>query len=482
MAQVQSKIIPITSTIATSCTNYVHPWTDSCLQAISGLYLWCILDSLRIYTTVYCLTLFMKGRIPTKDDIKKTINGILQSTAFLSGTGFGYSLFLCSLRRVLGNFNILTASAIPAFLASVFAIQIERPSRRTLLALYVSNVATETLWNMAVSRNMVRNIKYGDVALFSGSMAILLMYFKGGYYNNTGSQLDPMFKVLRFIVGPHEETGHLTRSREETNTFYRQQVTNSQSQSRSRSDSWQNQTRKQKNMVFHTINQMLRIYKKFIYRIKCCDRYQACPHPFSCLYYTMQGAGKMFSIGLGIQISLKLLLNIRYLFSSPAKIKTAIFRKETFNLASFLGAFAGIFRATLCIMRRCTGKDNPSYALPAGLLAGLAFTRYPDTTVALYVLWKAAQITYNLGIAKGIVPKVPGFTEFLYCFSTAVLFHAALLEPLNLRPSYWKFLHSISGGRIACMSRAPLDVWGLNTTEALKQVLEMTKTVPVVYF
>lgn len=89
-------------------------------------------------------------------------------------------------------------------------------------------------------------------------------------------------------MGPHEETDHLTRSREEANTFYRQQVTNSQSQSRSRSGSWQNQTRKQKNVVFHTINQMLRIYKKIIYRIKCCDRYQACPHPFSCLYYTMQ--------------------------------------------------------------------------------------------------------------------------------------------------------------------------------------------------
>lgn len=48
---------------------------------------------------------------------------------------------------------------------------------------------------------------------------------------------------------------------------------------------------------------------------------------------------------------------------------------------------------------------------------------------------------------KGYLPKIPGFTEFLYCFSTAVLFHAAILEPTNLRPSYWKFLHSISGGR-----------------------------------
>lgn len=101
----------------------------------------------------------------------------------------------------------------------------------------------------------------------------------------------------------------------------------------------------------------------------------------------------------------------------------------------------------MCTLRRITGKDAASHAVPAGLIAGLAFRKYPDTTVALYVLWKAAQITYTMGIDKGILPRVPGFTEFLYCFSTAVLFHAALLEPTNLRPSYWKFLHSLSGGR-----------------------------------
>lgn len=97
-------------------------------------------------------------------------------------------------------------SAIPAFLASVFAIIIERPSRRTLLALYVSNVATETLWNMAISRNMVKNIRYGDVALFGGSIALLLMYFKGGYHKNSHSEKDPMFGLLRFTENYYNET------------------------------------------------------------------------------------------------------------------------------------------------------------------------------------------------------------------------------------------------------------------------------------
>lgn len=40
----------------------------------------------------------MKGKIPSKEDARKTILGLLQSTAFLSWSGFSYSVFICSLR------------------------------------------------------------------------------------------------------------------------------------------------------------------------------------------------------------------------------------------------------------------------------------------------------------------------------------------------------------------------------------------------
>lgn len=50
------------------------------------------------------------------------------------------------------------------------------------------------------------------------------------------------------------------------------------------------------------------------------------------------------------------------------------------------------FQASLCILRRITGNDSAYHAIPAGLFAGIAFRKYPDTTVALYVLWKAAQV------------------------------------------------------------------------------------------
>lgn len=49
MVQVISKLSPID----VSCIEYVHPWTQSCLEASAGLYLHCIYDSFRIYGTVY---------------------------------------------------------------------------------------------------------------------------------------------------------------------------------------------------------------------------------------------------------------------------------------------------------------------------------------------------------------------------------------------------------------------------------------------
>lgn len=54
---------------------------------------------------------------------------------------------------------------------------------------------------------------------------------------------------------------------------------------------------------------------------------------------------------------------------------------------------------------------------------------------------------YNKAVTNGYVWDVPFSTEILYSFSTAVLFHAGVLEPANLRPSYWRFLKAISGGR-----------------------------------
>jgi hypothetical protein len=126
--------------------------------------------------------------------------------------------------------------------------------------------------------------------------------------------------------------------------------------------------------------------------------------------------------------------------------------------------------------------DKPSYSIISTILASFAFLSYPDKTAALYIMWKTIQISYNMLADEGYVPHVPGATIFLYCAFTAVLFHAASLEPLNLRQSYWKFLQNLSGGRIAVMDRRRFDQWGLDTHAQIMKVIETTKTTSDIKF
>lgn len=60
----------------------------------------------------------MRGRIPKPKDILRTIQGIIQSTAFLTTSAFSYSAYLCALGKVFGGYNFFTASYIPAFMSS----------------------------------------------------------------------------------------------------------------------------------------------------------------------------------------------------------------------------------------------------------------------------------------------------------------------------------------------------------------------------
>jgi hypothetical protein len=60
----------------------------------------------------------MRGRIPKKQDILRTIQGIFQSTAFLTTSAFSYSAYLCSIGKHCGGYNFFTASYIPAFMSS----------------------------------------------------------------------------------------------------------------------------------------------------------------------------------------------------------------------------------------------------------------------------------------------------------------------------------------------------------------------------
>jgi len=89
------------------------------------------------------------------------------------------------------------------------------------------------------------------------------------------------------------------------------------------------------------------------------------------------------------------------------------------------------------------------------------------------------QIMYIKGSNDGLFPELPNASIFFHCFSTSILFHAAVLEPQNLRSSYWKFLQSVSGGAIGLLDRHCLDTFGLQSSVSLETVLKKYKPVPL---
>nr|CAD7418369.1 unnamed protein product [Timema cristinae] len=191
----------------------------------------------------------------------------------------------------------------------------------------------------------------------------------------------------------------------------------------------------------------------------------------------ISGAVKLFSLGYGLQACLRVLLQLKRVVRRPNLLPSLLVHKNALKLGAFLGGLSGIFRFVSCLLRRVANKDSQYHAIPSGILAGLAFSFFPDNTIALYVMWKSLQILYNDAVEKGYLPKLPGFTILLYSISTAILFHAAVLEPHNLRPSYWKFLFTISGGRISAMDRTSLDVFGLKSSQGLLEAVGRTSTV-----
>ena len=262
----------------------------------------------------------MRGRIPNKRDISRTITGIFQSTAFLTTSAFSYSAYLCMLRHVFGGFNIYTASYIPAFMSSFTAILVERPSRRPLLTMYVANVATETLWKMGVSRKIVKSIPNGQVLIFGAATSALLYYFRSGWHLEGK---DSVYDIVRFIVGRDEEGGPKE---------VKEPVAGP------------SKPRKRNNYL--VVQRFLQLYKLMTDKLKALPKHDKCPHRHSCAFYSTSGGAKLFGIGLGVQVALKLILNVKRIASSPKKILGIMLTRDTLKIGAFLGGFSFIYRVS----------------------------------------------------------------------------------------------------------------------------------------
>lgn len=67
--------------------------------------------------------------------------------------------------------------------------------------------------------------------------------------------------------------------------------------------------------------------------------------------------------------------------------------------------------------------------------------------------------------------NLPGGMVILYAFATAVLFHAALVEPQKLPLAYSKFLNKLTGGCYVAMDRRHLEIFNYNSFQQLQNIV-----------
>ncbi|KAL3246102.1 hypothetical protein MRX96_057967 [Rhipicephalus microplus] len=451
-----------------NCYEIGHTWTPSCVDASVYVGLHAFRESLKIYLPLYAASLVYSKRYDGTA-VKRTLQAVLISSFFLSFNAFAFIAVFCSLRRLVGRFNFLNASYLPGFLASLLAILIERKSRRQALAIYVCNIASETIFRMRVSRKDFRPIKHGEVMLFSVASALFLYVIRRSGFSN-----DPVSRAFQFIVGreevlsssPRGSCSHTPSSSGSSPTppILRAGVDSPPEDLAARSEAqekaWQ---------LVHYVSRLLddqgSWMQKRLTALGLNARHWSCGHKRGCAAHVFQGFLRSFMLGCGLRVLFRLVAARRHLAQDVSRVYPTLLRRDNLWLGAFLGSFAGIYRLVSCLLRWSGDGRSDWHALPAGLLAGLSMFWYPSPSIALYLVWKLVENVYMAGMDNGVLPCVPNAPVLLYSVSCAVLFYAAVFEPHNLRPTYWTFLNRLSCGRFSLLNRHVYDMFGVHSSK-----------------
>ncbi|XP_053312537.1 transmembrane protein 135 [Spea bombifrons] len=423
-----------------NCYEMGHTWEPSCFNSYLQITRGAMEESLKIYTPLYLIAAILRRR---KLDyyIHRLLPELLRSTSFLTANGSLYIAFFCILRKILGKFYFWSPGFGAALPASYVAILIERKSRRGLLTIYMANQATETLFRMGVTRGYIKPIRHGEVLLFCITAALYMFFYrcKDGLQGFA-------FSAIKLIVGKEEIPAHSLAPE----TVYTNAVKKHKDGSSRRN-------------IISLTKKLMDALCKHGPRHRCCKHYED-----NCISYCIKGFIRMFSVGYLIQCCLRVPSTFRHLFTKPSRLLSLFYNKENFQLGAFLGSFVSIYKGTSCFLRWIRNLDDELHALIAGFLAGMSMMFYKSTAVSMYLASKMVETMYFKGIEAGKLPYFSHADSIIYALSTAICFHAAVLEVQNLRPSYWKFLLRLTQGRFAFMNRKVLDVFGSEASKNFK--------------
>lgn len=482
-----------------NCYEIGHTWTPHCVQAWFDVWYNTFTRAVKLYGVLY-LANQLVGRRHGVRAFKKTLRSTFDSSMFISQNFFLYMVLVCVSTQWTGRLHLMRSTLLCGFISSAFAITIERPERRSALALYMLNLASEIVYRMLRSRGIVTDIPNIEVAMFSLSLGGYIYYArKNGHFNDVVSTL------LRHLFGKEELDGYaqleaklalreaellkapgdvdgLVRLCDVTpiteapplitdnvnGTKHEAKVNGAHKNGSPRAKSWANlhgvtnggllvdQGARVRGGILRLLNGAFRLLS---------DRHCTCRHQHSCLANFVKIALKFGSVGWAAGVGFGAFKGYRKmrirqllsgLFVGPMPLRTGC----------FLGGMTAIYSLSSCVLRWFSGSQRDWHGLVAGTAGGLACAAYPSSYFSLYLLWKLIELVYLKSAERQLVPKFESAAVWLYAVCTSIMLYVAILEPHNLRPQYRKFLDDISGRLMSQINRFPLDMLGLHSSQA----------------
>ena len=455
-------------TFGYNCYEVGHTWTPHCSDAALGLGLTVFLQGFKMYSGLYILSHLVFGRKAAIDQeqVVTILESSLRSSAFLGFNAMTMLLGFCSVRKVTGKFYYTLCASLPAFIGSLMAIYIEKPSRRSALAFYVANIASECLFNIASNRGFIGTIPGGQVILFTLSMTILLFLIKRHGYGS-----DPVSLALRFLMGTQEARIRRKKNMEEEHPIKEGE------KKKNLPESFRDVIEiRGKKMNQKKAASIFSLSPSFFLPLISCQtnsahslldylgltvpRHESCGHFGFCDEYVTSGFFKSFAIGYLLQSAFGSVLRAKIIIKNPSVITKSFTSVQSIKFGLFLGSFCGIYKAVNCYLRHVNGKDSEWHAMVGGLMAGPSMILAPNTTITLYVTWKMIEALYSLGTENNVIPFPNEALCCLYAASVAVIFYVGVMEPSMLRGSYMKFIDRVTEHKLHLINRNLLDIFG----------------------
>lgn len=472
-----------------NCYEIGHTWTPHCSQAWLDVWYNTFTRALRLYGVLYLVGQLVARRHGYRA-FAQTFRSAFDSSMFISQNFFLYMTLVCISRRLTGRLHLLRSTLLCGFVSSACAITIERPARRSVLALYMLNLASEIIYRMLRSRGIAKDVPHFEVAMFAFSLGGYIYYArKNGHFND----IVPL--VLRHLIGKEELVGYdqlqaklalkeaeLLKAPCDVDKLVRicdvTPITETPPliTCNGNGHAYGQRASKAKgapavaNVTTAKSGQGACAYGSAVEILTSLtrllgERHCTCRHQHGCLANFCKVVLKFGSVGWSAGVGFSVLkgyrgIRIRRLLSKVLLGPTAV------RTGCFLGGLTGLYSLSSCLLRWLSGGQRDWHGLVAGTAGGLACAACPSSYVSLYLLWKLIELVYLKSAEQQLVPKFKGAAVWLYAVSTSIMLYVAILEPHNLRPQYRKFLDDISGKLLSQINRFPLDILGLHSSQA----------------